>query len=61
MDINGFVGSLDESGLFQSYLNDKILLKDQLGKSWAPYPIVQLGTTIERAVSKLFNVKIQLF
>jgi hypothetical protein len=28
MDINGFVGSLDESDLFQSYLNDKILLKD---------------------------------
>jgi cystathionine beta-synthase len=48
MDINGFVGSLDESGLFQSYLNDKILLKDTIREIMGnPYPIVQLGTTIE--------------
>jgi cystathionine beta-synthase len=55
MDINGFVGSLDESGLFQSYLNDKNSaerpIREIMGK---PYPIVQLGTTIE-AVSKLFT------
>jgi cystathionine beta-synthase len=55
MDINGFIGSLDESGLFQSYLNDKNSaerpIREIMGK---PYPIVQLGTTIE-AVSKLFT------
>jgi cystathionine beta-synthase len=55
MDINGFVGSLDESGLFQSYVSDKNSaerpIKEIMGK---PYPIVQLGTSIE-AVSKLFT------
>jgi cystathionine beta-synthase len=55
MDINGFVGSLDESGLFQSYISDKNSaerpIKEIMGK---PYPIVKKGTTIE-AVSKLFS------
>jgi cystathionine beta-synthase len=55
MDINGFVGSLDEAGLFQSYISDKNSaerpIREIMGK---PYPIVKKGTTIE-AVSKLFS------
>lgn len=55
MDITGFVGSLDESDLFQSYVSDKNTadrpIREIMGK---PYPIVSLGTSIE-AVSKLFS------
>ncbi|UFH36852.1 pyridoxal-phosphate dependent enzyme [Flavobacterium acetivorans] len=55
IDINGFVGSLDESDLFQSYVNDKNTaerpIREVMGK---PYPIVKLGTAIEE-VSKLFT------
>jgi cystathionine beta-synthase len=55
MDISGFVGSLDESDLFQSYVQDKNSaerpIKEIMG---SPYPIVQMGTPIEE-VSKLFN------
>jgi cystathionine beta-synthase len=54
-DITGFVGSVDESDLFQSYVSDKNIadkpIKEVMGK---PYPIVKLGTPIEE-VSKLFN------
>ena len=55
IDINGFVGSVDETDLFQSYVSDKDVadkpIKDVMGK---PYPIVKLGTSIEE-VSKLFS------
>lgn len=55
IDINGFVGSLDESDLFQSYVTDKHVadkpIKDVMGK---PYPIVKVGTAIEE-VSKLIT------
>lgn len=55
IDINGFVGSVDETDLFQSYVSDKNVadkpIKDVMGK---PYPIVKLGTSIEE-VSKLFS------
>jgi cystathionine beta-synthase len=55
MDMSGFVGSLDESDLFQSYVHDKNSaerpIKEIMG---GPYPIVQMGTSIEE-VSKLFN------
>lgn len=55
IDINGFVGSLDESDLFQSYVNDKNTaekpIREVMGKA---YPIVKLGTAIEE-VSKLFT------
>ena len=55
IDINGFVGSVDESDLFRSYMNDKNSIekpiREIMGK---PYPIVKLGTTIEE-VSKLFT------
>ena len=55
MDISGFVGSLDESDLFQSYVQDKNSaerpIKEIMG---SPYPIVQRGTSIEE-VSKLFT------
>jgi cystathionine beta-synthase len=55
IDINGFVGSVDESDLFRSYVNDKNSvdkpIREIMGK---PYPIVKLGTTIEE-VSKLFS------
>ncbi|OXG05188.1 cystathionine beta-synthase [Flavobacterium araucananum] len=55
VDINGFVGSVDETDLFRSYVADKNVaekpIKDVMGK---PFPIVKLGTTIEE-VSKLFT------
>lgn len=55
IDITGFVGSVDESDLFRSYVNDKNSIekpiREIMGK---PYPIVKLGTTIEE-VSKLFT------
>ncbi|MBC5839881.1 MAG: pyridoxal-phosphate dependent enzyme [Flavobacteriaceae bacterium] len=55
IDITGFVGSLDESDLFQSYVNDKNTadrpIREVMGK---PFPIVEKGTTIEE-VSKLFT------
>ncbi|PAM95658.1 cystathionine beta-synthase [Flavobacterium sp. IR1] len=55
VDINGFVGSVDETDLFRSYVADKNVaekpIKEVMGK---PFPIVQLGTPIEE-VSKLFT------
>lgn len=55
IDINGFVGSVDETDLFQSYVSDKDVadkpIREIMGK---PYPIVKLGTSIEE-VSKLFS------
>jgi len=55
IDITGFVGSVDESDLFQSYVEDKNSaerpIREIMGK---PYPIVKLGTPIEE-VSKLFS------
>ena len=55
IDINGFVGSVDETDLFQSYVSDKNIadkpIKEVMGK---PYPIVKSGTSIEE-VSKLFS------
>ncbi|CAA9195584.1 pyridoxal-phosphate dependent enzyme [Flavobacterium collinsii] len=55
VDINGFVGSVDETDLFRSYVADKNVaekpIKDVMGK---PFPIVKLGTPIEE-VSKLFT------
>jgi cystathionine beta-synthase len=55
IDIHGFVGSVDETDLFMSFVSDKNVadkpLKEVMGK---PYPVVKLGTPIE-AVSKLFT------
>jgi cystathionine beta-synthase len=55
VDINGFVGSVDETDLFRSYVADKNVaekpIKEVMGK---PFPIVKLGTSIEK-VSKLFT------
>ena len=55
IDVTGFVGSVDESDLFQSYVVDKDVadkpIKDVMGK---PFPIVKHGTPIEE-VSKLFS------
>jgi cystathionine beta-synthase len=55
IDVTGFVGSVDETDLFQSYVHDKNAadkpIREVMGK---PYPIVQLGTPIEE-VSKLFT------
>jgi cystathionine beta-synthase len=55
IDVNGFVGSVDESDLFRSYVADKNVadrpIKEIMGK---PFPIVKLGTSIEE-VSKLFT------
>ncbi|WP_264552053.1 pyridoxal-phosphate dependent enzyme [Flavobacterium sp. N2038] len=55
VDINGFVGSVDETDLFRSYVADKNVaekpIKEVMGK---PFPIVKKGTPIEE-VSKLFT------
>ncbi len=55
IDINGFVGSVDETDLFQSYIEDKNTaerpLREVMGK---PYPIVKAGTSVE-AISKLIT------
>ncbi|SCY82590.1 pyridoxal-phosphate dependent enzyme [Flavobacterium caeni] len=55
IDTSGFVGSVDESDLFQSYVTDKNVaekpIKDVMGK---PYPIVKIGAPIEE-VSKLIT------
>lgn len=55
IDVSGFVGSVDESDLFQSYVSNKSVadkpIKEVMGK---PYPMVKLSTTIED-VSKLFS------
>ena len=55
VDVNGFVGSVDETDLFRSYVADKNVaekpIKEVMGK---PFPIVKLGTSIEE-VSKLFT------
>ncbi|CAA0152192.1 pyridoxal-phosphate dependent enzyme [Tenacibaculum maritimum] len=54
-DINGFVGSVDETALLRSYLADKDItdtpIREVMG---APYPIVKKGTSIED-VSKLIT------
>jgi len=59
IDVNGFVGSVDETDLFQSYVSDKNVadkpIKEVMGK---PYPIVKLSTPIEE-VSKLFTRETQ--
>jgi cystathionine beta-synthase len=55
VDINGFVGSIDETDLFQSFINDKNVadkpIKEVMG---AAYPIVKKGASIEE-VSKLIS------
>lgn len=55
IDTNGFVGSVDETDLFRSYVEDKDIaekpIKEVMGK---PYPVVKANTSIEE-VSKLIN------
>jgi cystathionine beta-synthase len=55
IDTAGFVGSLNESDVFQHYLSDKnvadLPIKNIMGK---PFPIVNENTPIEE-VSKLIN------
>lgn len=55
IDTNGFVGSVDETDLFRSYVEDKDIaekpIREVMGK---PYPIVQKNTSIEE-ISKLIN------
>lgn len=55
IDITGFVGSVDETDLFQSYVSDKNVaekpIREIMGK---PYPIVKAGTSVEE-ISKLFT------
>jgi len=54
VDVKGFVGSVDESDLFQSYLNNKNIadkpIKEVMGK---PYPMVSADTSIDE-LSRLF-------
>ncbi len=55
VDTEGFVGSLDESDLFQAFIKDRNVaekpIKELMGK---PYPIVKSSQTIEE-VSKLIT------
>ncbi|MFP5438303.1 MAG: pyridoxal-phosphate dependent enzyme [Bacteroidia bacterium] len=55
VDVDGFVGSVDETDLFRSYVEDKDIadkpIREVMGK---PYPIVKAGTSIEE-ISKLFS------
>ena len=55
VDVNGFVGSVDESDLFQSFISDKNTaerpIREVMGK---PFPIVKIGTPVEE-VSKLIT------
>ncbi|MDR6843866.1 pyridoxal-phosphate dependent enzyme [Flavobacterium granuli] len=55
VDITGFVGSVDETDLFRSYMVDKNVIdkpiKEVMGK---PFPIVKLSTSIEE-VSRFFS------
>lgn len=55
VDVNGFVGSLDESDLFQAYLEDSNIadkpIREIMG---AAYPIVKANASIEE-VSKLIT------
>jgi len=55
VDANGFVGSLDESDVFQQYVSDKNVydmpIKSVMGK---PFPVVSESTSIED-VSKLIT------
>ena len=55
IDTTGFVGSLDETDLFRSYIEDKDIadkpIREIMGK---PYPIVALNAPIEE-ISKLIN------
>lgn len=55
IDTHGFVGSVDETDLFRSYVEDKDIadkpIREIMGK---PYPIVKANTSIEE-ISKLIN------
>jgi cystathionine beta-synthase len=55
VDVDGFVGSVDETDLFRSYVEDKDIadkpIREVMGK---PYPIVKAGASIEE-ISKLFS------
>ncbi|CAM4081589.1 MULTISPECIES: pyridoxal-phosphate dependent enzyme [Flavobacterium] len=55
IDTTGFVGSIDETDLFRSYVEDKNIadkpIKDIMGK---PYPIVKATASMEE-ISKLIN------
>jgi len=55
IDVTGFVGSVDESDLFRSYVEDKNTIDRPVREVMSkPYPIVKAGTAIEE-VSKLFT------
>ena len=55
IDTTGFVGSIDETDLFRSYIEDKNIadkpIKEIMGK---PYPIVNANAPVEE-ISKLIN------
>lgn len=55
IDTNGFVGSLDETDVFRSYVEDKDIaekpIREIMGK---PYPVVKANTPVEE-ISKLIN------
>ncbi|MGG7033639.1 MAG: pyridoxal-phosphate dependent enzyme [Flavobacterium sp.] len=55
IDVNGFIGSVDESDLFQSYMSDKTIADKPIKTVMnEPYPIVKVGMPVEE-VAKLIN------
>jgi cystathionine beta-synthase len=61
IDINGFVGSVDESDLFQSYVADKDVadkpIKEVMGK---PFPIVNTEQLLKKCLNYSLK-KMKLF
>ncbi|MBP6039530.1 MAG: pyridoxal-phosphate dependent enzyme [Flavobacterium sp.] len=55
IDVNGFVGSVDESDLFQSFITDKNTAERPIREVMSkPFPIVKAGAPVEE-VSKLIT------
>jgi cystathionine beta-synthase len=54
-DMNGFVGSIDETALFRAYVDDKHIAEKPIKEIMkAPFPVVKKTDSIEK-VSKLIN------
>ncbi len=55
IDVNGFVGSVDESDLFRLYFDDKNSANTPIKEVMrAPFPVVEENTSIDK-ISKLIN------
>ena len=55
IDVTGFVGSLNETDLFQSYVSDRNIAEKPIREIMGnPFPVVAAGTPVEE-ISKLFT------